>query len=57
MRTHALLSTSAAINGGNNLQRLSVDERGLPRVIGAAIDIGAYERQEIDDEIFYNGFR
>ncbi len=59
VKTHALLATSPAIGKGNNLLNLATDERGtgFPRVVGAAIDIGAYERQANDDEIFYNGFQ
>ncbi len=56
VKTHALLATSPAIDEGNNLLNLATDERGLPRVVGPAADIGAYERQTNDDEIFYNGF-
>jgi hypothetical protein len=31
-------------------------QRGFPRVVGAAADIGAYEVQNGSDEIFANGF-
>lgn len=56
--THALADGSPAINAGNNVAGLSVDQRGTgyPRVFGAAADIGAYERQTVDDTIFVNGF-
>ena len=57
VKTHALLENSPAINAGNNFLNLAGDERGLPRVVGPAADIGAYERQVNDDEIFYNGFQ
>jgi hypothetical protein len=61
-RTHALLSTSPAIHAGSDASGLSYDQRGVgfPRVqtVGQfdLIDIGAYERQPLDDEIFYDGF-
>ena len=59
-RTHALLSNSPAIDHGSNPGNLPDDQRGTgyTRVVGAAADIGAYERQigESNDEIFYNGF-
>ncbi|GAA0715137.1 choice-of-anchor Q domain-containing protein [Dokdonella soli] len=56
--THALNPTSPAVDAGNNAAGLAYDERGtfFERVRGAAADIGAYERQDVDDEIFYNGF-
>jgi hypothetical protein len=59
VKTHALLANSPAINAGNNFLNLATDERGsgFLRVAGAAADIGAYERQPNDDEIFYNGFQ
>ncbi len=43
--THALLPGSAAIDGGSNPQVLTTDQRGsgFARVVGAAIDIGAFE--------------
>ena len=55
--THALLSGSPAIDGGNNTFNASFDQRGsgYPRVNGSAPDIGAYEL-EASDEIFVNGF-
>lgn len=56
-RTHALLAGSPAINLGNDDSSLAIDQRGngFPRVVGAGADIGAYERQAVDDEIFYAG--
>jgi hypothetical protein len=56
-RTHALQATSPAINAGN-ADGLTTDQRGtgFARVVGAKADIGAYERQLNDDEIFYGGF-
>ena len=58
VRTHALLATSPAINAGNNLQALATDARGagFDRVVDAGADMGAYERQVNDDELFYGGF-
>lgn len=47
-RTHALLSGSPAIDaGGNPLAGLLFDQRGVgyPRKVGAAVDIGAFERK------------
>lgn len=57
-RTHALLAGSAVIDQGNNSQSFGNDQRGpgFNRVVGADADIGAYERQLVDDEIFANGF-
>jgi hypothetical protein len=57
-QTHALLPGSPAIDHGGNRDSLSTDERGtgFGRIVGAAVDIGAYERQLDDDEIFYDGF-
>jgi hypothetical protein len=63
-KTHALLSTSPAIDMGNNTAALNEDQRGLlnntspypyPRQSGSATDIGAYEVQQ-DDVIFNNGW-
>jgi hypothetical protein len=56
-RTHALLPGSPAVNHGSNVVNLSRDQRGFTREIPAGSpDIGAYERQVNDDEIFYGGF-
>jgi hypothetical protein len=48
-RTHALSSTSPAIDAGNNAANLPFDQRSMwsARVVGAAADIGAYELQSI----------
>ncbi len=56
--THALGAGSPAIDAGNNVAGLAVDQRGpgYPRVFGAAADIGAFEWQSVDDTIFVNGF-
>jgi hypothetical protein len=56
-RTHALNPGSPAVNAGNNSAVLATDQRGDIRVVGAGPDIGAYERQTNDDEIFYGGFQ
>ena len=59
-RTHALSTGSIAIDQGDNLLSLFDDQRGIgyARNVGFTfgIDIGAYERQENDDEIFGDGF-
>jgi hypothetical protein len=53
--THGLLTDSPAIDHGSGT--VTVDQRGLPRMSGAAVDIGAFERQPTDkpDRIFTNG--
>jgi hypothetical protein len=57
LRTHALNPSSPAIERGSNPLALTSDERGSTREVPAgAPDIGAYERQAPDDEIFYGGF-
>ncbi|WP_149194450.1 choice-of-anchor Q domain-containing protein [Luteimonas suaedae] len=45
-QTHALAAGSPAIDAGNNVAGLEVDQRGpgFPRVRGARADIGAFER-------------
>jgi hypothetical protein len=55
--THALRPTSPAIEAGNNVTGVPVDQRGTghARVIGASADIGAFEF-DLDDLIFANGF-
>ena len=47
--TIPLLAGSPAIDAGSNPAGLSIDTRGMPfnRVSGAAVDIGAYERQAL----------
>jgi predicted outer membrane repeat protein len=42
-RTHALLSGSPAIDGGDPLEFPPIDQRGMKRPVGLAPDIGAYE--------------
>jgi hypothetical protein len=41
--THALLSNSPAVDGGDNVPCPPTDQRGVSRPQGAACDIGAYE--------------
>ena len=56
-QTHALASTSPAIDHGSNPHGFSKDERGFTRVFGLSVDIGAYEWQgDVTDTIFKNGF-
>lgn len=52
--THALLPGSPAIDAGNNTEYLHYDQRGAPRVVGSAADIGAFELQP--DAIFFDAF-
>ena len=53
--THALLATSYAIDHGNDVNGFGTDQRGYSNDVNGFTDIGAYERQIIDDEIFYSG--
>lgn len=55
--THALRSTSPAIEAGNNVTGVPFDQRGsgFARVSGANADIGAVEF-DLDDLVFANGF-
>lgn len=53
-QTHALAGASPAIDAGDP-DGWAIDQRGSPRVFGAAADIGSYERQ--NDIIFANGFQ
>jgi hypothetical protein len=46
-RTHALLAGSPALNVGSNPANLPTDQRGSPRVVGPAVDIGAYEYKPV----------
>jgi hypothetical protein len=57
-QTHALASTSPAIDAGSNPLGLDFDQRGtgFSRISGAAADIGAFETQEPADRIFASGF-
>jgi len=56
-RTHKLMSTSPALDAGNDAANVSFDQRGtgFPRVLGDAADIGAYEL-DASDIIFSDGF-
>jgi hypothetical protein len=58
-RVHALLATSPAIGVGNDVAGYATDQRGIgyPRLNSGLADIGAYERQPNDDEIFYSGLQ
>jgi hypothetical protein len=42
-QTQALLDGSPAIDAGDSSTTLSTDQRGFPRLIGSAVDIGAVE--------------
>jgi predicted outer membrane repeat protein len=54
--THALSPDSIAIDAGNNLGDHEEDQRGMPRVVGAAADVGAVERAPDDGFAFHSGF-
>jgi hypothetical protein len=41
--THALLNSSPAVDAGDSAHAPTTDQRGFPRVVGTAADIGAYE--------------
>lgn len=56
-RTHGLsLSSPAVDSGGISYFAESVDQRGFARDVGNGVDIGSYERQAGDDELFFGGF-
>lgn len=60
-RTHALLASSPAVDAGGPvldgfLNPYLFDQRGFDRFVSAP-DIGSYERQVGDDEIFYDGMQ
>lgn len=46
--THALLTNSTAIDAGDNAGITATDQRGLPRMVGVAVDIGAFEVQDVN---------
>ncbi|MDQ6788078.1 MAG: putative Ig domain-containing protein [Acidobacteriota bacterium] len=61
-QTHALLQNSAALDAGNNCvltangcgdgnPALTTDQRGAPRKVGSAVDIGAFERNITFDQM------
>lgn len=56
-KTHGLMPGSPAIDAGTNPGSQSNDQRGpgFPRFVGSSPDIGAFERQLNDDELFYSG--
>jgi hypothetical protein len=57
MPTKLPLSGSPLIDAGDpGTSPLTTDQRGLARVVGAAIDIGADERQTSEDTIFLDAF-
>jgi len=57
-RTHGLSINSPAIDAGSNPKASPYDQRdtGFARIVGARADVGAYERQPGDDELFFGGF-
>lgn len=54
--THGLSIGSPAIDAGSNIDDLATDQRGLAREVNGTADIGAFERQAGDDQLFYGGF-
>src|SRR5262249_53100740 len=44
-QTIALLPGSPAVDAGDNSSAPATDQRGLPRIVGGIIDIGAFEVQ------------
>lgn len=54
--TMALSSISAAIDAGNSAGAPATDQRGCPRNVGLAPDIGAYELFDSADVVFRDGF-
>jgi len=56
-RIHALSANSPAIdNGADNGNGWEGRGNPFPRRVGVAADIGAYERQADEDELFFDGF-
>jgi hypothetical protein len=53
-QTLALSFASPAIDTGSTIA--TVDQRGCPRPVGAAADIGAFEAGYIADRVFRDGF-
>jgi HYR domain len=50
--THALLPGSPAIDAGDNTDAPLMDQRGVPRPQGAAVDIGAFELAQASPPLF-----
>jgi hypothetical protein len=59
MPTHSITGCSPAHNAGSNPFIFSYDERGAghPRLAGVAVDIGAFELEPNDDDIYCDGFQ
>jgi hypothetical protein len=55
-RTHALSLGSPAIDAGSNVGALATDQRGPTREVNGQPDIGAFERQADEDQLFHSGF-
>lgn len=49
-------ATAPVLNDGKPSVSSGVDQRGLPRVVGGRVDMGAVERQNPEDLIFRDGF-
>ncbi len=49
-------AASPVLEAGRELGLPRLDQRGLPRLVGAGIDMGAVERQKPEVMIFRNGF-
>lgn len=54
--THPVLPSSPVIDQGANPLGFTTDQRGFPRVVGTAADIGAFESGSVTSVIFYDGF-
>jgi len=56
-RTNSLPPGSPAIDVGSNTVPVSYDQRGngFPRMVGAGVDIGAFERQGTADRFIFAG--
>ncbi len=55
-KTYLPLTGSPVIDMAGDPGTLTKDQRGLPRRVGVASDMGAVERQTVEDEIFRDGF-
>jgi len=47
VQTHALVAGSPAINASSNPDNLTTDQRGQPRQVGSAVDMGAFETASV----------